>query len=326
MSFSTGFKDRNQNPCQAWLEFGNLKDSDKKRIGEHPCFYRYDKETKANVVCDLTQGFIIIDPFLIKITGFNRGISRNVLSNEVRSVKDKLKVVSYLADKSKKVWFEGSYQDFKASHTMEGIGAKYTNSIYIAIAGEHVGLGAGLVLANLSASGSLCDAWMTFSNKIKTKDFQVKHVRHDPTSWTTKVNGDVTYEVATLGFGADIDPATASAAMDLDITFQEYLQDYLGHGEPLDHTTSQEVAYEETSQEVDFSAAPAALLFKLKDGRKLQDVPLAELLEMSAYLDERGLTAFTNETCKNVKIALDHQQKKANVAKEHELNNEEIPF
>jgi hypothetical protein len=322
MSFSTGFTNRNANPCQAWIQLSKIKDEAGNK-SELPVFVRWDKEKKQNVVCDLTKGFIVLDPDLIKIDGYNRKIQRNVMSNEVRTVHDELTVISYLADNSKKQWFKGSYMEFKDSNLMEGVGAKYANSIYIAISPEQVGLevDAPLVIGNITSSGACCDAWMTFCSKIRPSVFQKQMVVHDNNLWTPKTNGDVHYHVPTFSLGAEITKELAGACIDLDITLQEYLKEYLKTGAVPNHdtetthdtTTNQGQAEDapDQSQDFDEDGKPMALQWVLKDTSTLGDHSIESLEEMAKYLKENNIDPKKNKTCANVHVVLKYRKDEA---------------
>jgi len=333
MSFSTGFKDRSRNPASAWLQMGFMKDADGNRISDDPVFYRYDKELNKNVMCDLSQGFIVLDPFIIKIVGFNQKLKRNVISNEVRGVSDKLTVVSYLENKEKKVWFEGSYSEFKDSNLMQGVGAKYANSIYIAIDPALLAMDSdeSMVIANITASGASCDGWMSFSSKIKPSKLQSHKVAVNYHAWISKTQGDVHYKVPTFEFGKEISTEEATKCVDLDILLQDYLKEYFFKGEPVDHSTSQVVAYEEVSQETEEDMLSKAMSYRLKNGKTLDECDLEELKGMAEYLKEKNVN-MQNETCKNIHIVLDFRIKqKATKASPFEKFIEEeeeddIPF
>lgn len=310
MSFSNGFKDRSRNPASAWIQMGFMKDAVGNRISDDPVFHRYDKDLNENVVCDLSKGFVVLDPFIIKIVGFNQKVKRNVISNEVRSISDKLTVVSYLENKDKKVWFEGSYTEFKDSNLMQGVGAKYANSIYIAIDPALIGMNSdeSMVIANITASGASCDGWMSFSSKIKPSKLQSHKVVVNYNAWISKTQGDVHYKVPSFEFGPEINTEEATKCVDLDILLQEYLKEYFNKGEPIDHSTSQVVAYEEASQENEEDILSNALAYKLKNGKTLNECDLNELKSMAEYLKEKKVN-MQNETCKNIHIVLEFKIK-----------------
>lgn len=107
----------------------------------------YDKETKENVYIDLPFTFLVLDT-LVTITGYSDADQSGYWSNEIRSTqKDELTVRTKHG-----IAKRGLYSEVK-----DLVGAKYTQSVYIAYRGEN-----GLEIGNLKLSGSAIGPWIEF--------------------------------------------------------------------------------------------------------------------------------------------------------------------
>lgn len=308
MSFSEGFKN-NRNPCRVWLE----------QKGE--LFQYWDKEKKENVTVDLDKGFAVLDYELVKVAGYSKKYERNFISNEVRDLRDDLKVVIYMKGNQKEEIATGPWNEIKENLPN---GAKYCQSIYIAIDSSltKINTDDDYIIANIAASGATFGGWLEFFNKVNPSDFQKKEVKVD--GYLPKKQGSVDYFEPVFSWGDEIEKHEASRCVDLDITLQEYLGEYLAKGPSAadQHLENQEIAGEEnqeipeepesseTSKKSTANAfgvgddeeneeIPEFLLQKLKDGSTLNDKSVEELDSMIEQLNEMGIDP-DNQKYKNI--------------------------
>jgi hypothetical protein len=193
-------------------------------------FFSYDKETKENVEMDLPLTFAVLNMDMITLKGYDEKNKQGVWSNEFS--KPEHDVV--LRNK------QGKLLSFKKSEyklnkdAVSGFGAKWTNSIYIAIKNSEGGFsigniqcsGAALTGANDMESkdaSEMEDGWMNFvkvnksklySNFISVSDYKLKK------------KGTAKFTIPVFKLGKVIDEATAPKLDALDRELTEYLDFY----------------------------------------------------------------------------------------------------
>lgn len=277
MSFSKGFKS-NAHVCKYWIQ---MKQADEER--DLPArFIRYDKELKEDVECDLTKGFVVLDYDLITITGYSETLGTGLFSNEVRY--GGILKVQCVRNGKKEVIAEGSYAKIK--DTIKSKGGKYTQSIYILIEAQAIGVDEpGYVIANLRCGGAFYEGWRDFLEKVKPSEFQSNIIQHDDQQWAKKQRGTVKYLTPIFKFKGEIDSDLAGEAIKADEELQAFLTEHLSRGGEVlvDSTEAQDYPPDDDPMTLD-----DCLEFKLKDGTRVGDLPIEQLKSMLNLLDERN--------------------------------------
>ena len=123
-----------ESPCKKFLQWGTVKetiiiDGDEVEKLKGGTFIYYDKENKVKVPIKLPLKFAILNMDLVTFKGFDEGSKQGNWSNEVR---DPGHVVNFRNKLGKIMSFRKS--EYKLNKdALAGHGAKYTQSVYIAV-------------------------------------------------------------------------------------------------------------------------------------------------------------------------------------------------
>lgn len=196
MSFS---KPQLQNPAKKFIEWKS----------DNGSFSYYDKDTQNNETLPLPVYFVVLDE-LSTISGFCEKHKSSIYSNEVRStVRDPLLVKTFKGGER----IAGMYDAIKGS--IKELGGKYTKSVYAMLIAE----GMEPELVNFKFRGAAFSAWL--DKKINTTQYVIC-----VNDFHKEKKGATTYNVPVFS-PIKITPELTQAAIDMDISLQEYLKDYL---------------------------------------------------------------------------------------------------
>lgn len=236
-------------------------------------FEYYDKEEqdekKRNKIIDLSKGFWILDKDLFSVTGFDETTKSNIISNEVRTVDDKLVVKKYTkGNKQGQVIAQGSYSEIKPNlKTLDG---KYTKSVYI----------------KLKETGEVCHIALhgaSFAQWLKDVDNNSKSqnslIIHSATEDGTK--GSLEYKFPVFTVGPEASPAEwAAIVKDDSEILQPYLEAYLAKnagGAPAPAQQQESSIDTTTWRKV-----------KAPDGKLLGEMTYKEVMELDEMMIENG--------------------------------------
>lgn len=235
-------------------------------------FEYYDKDiedkAKRNVIIDLSEGFWILDSDLFSVTGYDEAIKASIISNEVRTVNDKLVVKKY-KDKKAQVILEGSYSEIKPF--LKANDCHYTKSIYIKLksTGE---------VAHLAIGGSVFREWLgTVEAKPK---FSECLIRHAETKDAVKGSLEYRFPVFEVGALATEDEWNEIVKDDAEIV-QPYLKQYF----TTNGTSSTGQSPEESDKQLDTSKWREHLT---PSGKTLAELTFADIMDISEFLVENG--------------------------------------
>lgn len=192
--------DIKENPCKKYLEWNSDN-------GE---FTWYDKEAKTKVAVALPIEFLVLDE-LTTIKGFYEKENAGVWSNEVKNIKEQILNVR---TKSGKI-LSGLYEEIKPS--LEGFGANYTRSLYVAVNTDE-----GFEIWNFQLKGAAFSGWLDFVKEAKKKIYSEKTVCH---SFRNEKKGKVTFTIPEFK-SVSCTEEENEAAKSLDRELQEYLTYY----------------------------------------------------------------------------------------------------
>lgn len=187
------------NPSVRWFQWSS----------ENKCFRYYDGDKKEQVLVPLPFKFMFLDE-LITIKGYSESDKSGFYANEIRDMrKEKLYVKM-----NKVVEASGLYQE--VIKQVEGRGAAFCQSIYIAFMDENK----QLVIGNISAQGSAVGPWIDFKKKNNVNEVAIKVATTvEQKTGAVKFNAPV-FEVAELS------KETNEKAIALDVKLQEYFKSY----------------------------------------------------------------------------------------------------
>ena len=178
----------------------------------------YDKELRKNVPIALPLNFVVLDQ-LSMIKGFSDDYQGSFSSNEVRSVKDTLRVICYGKNNKNETKTyniaEGSYETIKDQ--IKSVGARYTKSVYVVIIDDKN----DLELVNFQLMGSALAP--LFEARIND-DGHVIRLGVNPEQ---KVKGKSTYYEPTFTKLAAATDEVMKQLVEMDEELQSYLKDYL---------------------------------------------------------------------------------------------------
>jgi len=233
-------------------------------------FEYYDRETKQNVQIELTD-FVILDKDLFSITGFVNDTKASIISNEVRTIDDKLIVKSW-KDKKGTVVLEGSYRNLKDT-IKKSRDYKYTKCLYILWQGE---------LCHLELFGATFASWLKdveANNGHENSFISVRGIEDG-------VQGNVQYKFALFEVGQETDKATWNKMIEIDANIlQPHLNAYLsGNGS----STSGSPAPHDTEENESTFNTENWRNFKSLDGTPLGALHRNMILELNQHLIEDG--------------------------------------
>jgi hypothetical protein len=136
------------NPCTKYLKWSSLD----------ACFLEYNKETGENVKHENLEFTCIKD--MVTLKGYSEKHASSLWANEVENLKTQsLNIYCKIKD-NKTVLISGLYADIKAD--AKELGAKYTQSVYIA-----VDVDGTTEIWNLQMTGSGREGWFDFTKTNK---------------------------------------------------------------------------------------------------------------------------------------------------------------
>lgn len=131
-------------PCKLWLQWSS----------DGSIWKAWNKEAKQNDYYESgSLKFIVLD-VLSTITGYNDKAQKGYYANEVRSTKDKFRLMC-----DGKLMAEGTWEELKPVYT----DAKFTASVYAMAKGDTI---PEYTLVNLKLSGASLGAWIEFVRQI----------------------------------------------------------------------------------------------------------------------------------------------------------------
>lgn len=279
MSLSKPAAPRATNPATKYIEWKGSR--------TQGFFQYYDKseedKSKRNKTADLSKGFVVLDGIddkLFSITGYNEALRCNLISNEVRTMKDLIVVKQYVDGKASVV-LQGTYEELKDT-VKESRNYEYTQCFYLFFEGELVHLklkGAGLrqwftdVQPNMNAASS-------FISHSETKD---------------GIKGAVEYKYPCWSVLEKIDQETLDAAIECDSKIlQPYLNTYFAKNPASKQEPVQDVQEEINTSEWRKAESDSGIQlckFSYKELSELQD-SLIESGKHTVLLDYVGHAIF----------------------------------
>jgi len=251
----------NRNPAKKFIRW--------KGAEKQGWFEYYDKEIEdpklRNVKVELSE-FAIVDEDLFSITGYVDETKSSIISNEVRSIEDKLIVKEY-KDKKSKVVLEGTYAQLKETVRASKV-FKYTKCIYILYKGE---------LCHLSLIGSAFKSWIDTVSSVSTNGICYIHQAETKTG----KKGIVEWKYPTFKVGAKIPKAEWDKIVEID---SEILQPYLTEYFNKQSATKTE---ESSAQQVDTTKWRE---FDLPSGDKLGSLNYEQIQDMDIEMVDAGDT------------------------------------
>lgn len=231
-----------ENPCVKFLQWKTIKETVKLNEGtpneqevesiKGGTFVYYDKDTKTNVPIDLPLSFVVLNKDLSCYKGYDETKKRGVWSNEV----EKPEHVVVISTKGEKLFSFKKSEAKLNKDTIKALGAKYTNSVYIAVP-----VGKGYEIWNLQLSGAAFsgapvdfakpteeekkDGWANFIKANKSK-FGSHFI--DVKTYKSKKKGASKFTIPVFSVGEEIDAETGKIFDELDIQLNEYLAYYFG--------------------------------------------------------------------------------------------------
>lgn len=253
-----------KNPAELFIKW---------RGGEDQGYFEYyDKSIKdeklRNVKIDLSEGFAILDEDLMSITGYDDRRRMGIISNEVRTINDKLIVKGYIKGQNPTTLLSGPYSELKETVKESNI-YNYTKNIYIMLRDGR--------LAHLALSGSSFRQWL--SDVQPNSNHGKCWIRHDETK--DAKNGNVKYKFPVFKVGEEISPSDWEEVVNMDgEILQPYLEKYLEKnlsGRPETH--------EDIKEEIDTSKWREQ---KTKDGRIIGKMSMDDIRQHGENLIEEG--------------------------------------
>jgi len=171
----------------------------------------YDKENGIDIEVGLPFSFLVLDT-LHTITGFNESEKSGFWSNEVRNLKNEILVVRTKSG----IKAKGTYDQIKDQ--IKSIGAKYTQSVYIAFKDDTN----ELIIGHIKIAGSALSAWIEFQKKFNVDKCAV-FITDEPKLEKKGSN----YYFSPVFEGQNVSDATNAEADKLDEQLQVYLDTYL---------------------------------------------------------------------------------------------------
>ncbi len=255
MSLSKPREQKSKNPAKKFIKWKGAR--------LQGFFMYYDKDAKKDVQVDLSKGFIILDKDLFSITGFNDVEKSNIISNEVRTIHDKM-VVKEWKDKKSRVLLDGPYSQLKSSVANSKL-FKYTRSVYAYLieTGEMV---------HIQLTGKAFSEFLTsIENHPDTKVVAVKEI-------CDGVQGSVEYKYPTWHYLREAEEEEMGAAIKEDKILQAYLEEYLEKGSSASSSPDGDPEFDASNWRE----------FSLPNGQKLGTMSFHDIIAMRDMLIEAG--------------------------------------
>lgn len=232
------------NPSVRWFQWSS----------ENKCFRWYNAEIKEQVLVPVPFKFMFLDE-LITIKGYSESDKSGFYANEIRDMrKEKLYVKM-----NKVVEASGLYQD--VIKQVEGRGAGFCQSVYIAFVDENKQLAIG----NIAIQGSAVGPWIDFKKKNNVNEVAIKVATSvEQKTGAVKFNAPV-FETTELS------KETNEKSIALDVKLQEYFKSYFNRDKEEEVTPEAKSIAEPRKLEGQEKADVAA---KLK--QELENKPVAK--------------------------------------------------
>lgn len=241
-----------ESPCKKFLQWGTVKetiivDGDEVEKLKGGTFTYYDKENKVKVPIKLPLKFAILNPDLVCYKGYDEGSKQGNWSNEVR---DPNHVVNFRNKAQKLLSFKKS--EYKLNKdALAGYGAKYTQSVYIAVEVNKEFEIWNLQISGGSLSGAPADSfniseeekmdgWFSFTKHNKNKLFS-NFV--EVNTFKLKKKGATKFTIAVFELGKEIKEDDLDKLNILDQELNKYLDYYFVKPEAEEKEVLQETDY-----------------------------------------------------------------------------------
>jgi len=237
-----------ESPCKKYLKWSTIKetikiDGDEVEKIKGGTWQYYDKEKEEKVNVKLPLVFSILNQDLVSFKGYDEKNKRGIWSNEVR---DKDHVVNIRAKDEKLLTFKLS--EYKLSKDkIQGLGGKYTKSVYIAVDVEGTFEIWNLQLSGSSLTGAIDmdnpdpsereDGWFGFTKVNKSKLYS-NFI--EVSTFKMKKKGSSKFTIPVYSLGEEIDAATSDQLNELDKQLTEYLDYYFDKPEAVKEEKKEE--------------------------------------------------------------------------------------
>lgn len=249
-------KEIQDNPCTKFLQWKTLKktvivDEEEVETIKGGSFVYYDKDTKTNIPIKLPLKFAILNMDLACFKGYDESRKRGVWSNEVNKPEQEVVI---RCKEEKLLSFKRSEYKINGDK-IKSLGAKFTNSVYIAVLNEKEWEIWNLQLSGASLTGSpedfnkltedeKKDGWFSFTKHNKSKLYS-NFV--EVASFKAKKKGTNKFVIPVYTLGEEIDDSTAEILNELDVKFNDFLAYYFN--KPLAEVIADKTSKEEEEKE-----------------------------------------------------------------------------
>lgn len=197
----------NTNPASKFLSWKS----------QHQKFAYYDKEKKENIFIEMPFKFLAISRYKT-VKGWNQKKEGSIISNEVKSLNDEIRVNFYPKNGDKYEICRGPWVDIK--ETVDNWDGKYTESVYVMLPdGE---------LANLQLSGASLSTWFEFQKNQTDKFFDNWVVIN---GFKEGKQGAVTFTYPVFEWGSTLKTEEQKLAEGVDKKIEDYEAHYFGNQE-----------------------------------------------------------------------------------------------
>lgn len=194
----------------------------------------YDKEAEQDVEVPLPFSFLVLDE-LSTITGFDESTNSGFWSNDVRDLSKQ----EFIVKKKSGVVARGKYADI--SDKIKGMGAKYTQAVYLAFKDDQ----GELVIGHFKFAGASLSAWIEFKKKWDVMQCAV-FITDEPKLEKKGAN----HYFSPVFEGQKVSEATEAAVKELDKELQAYLNTYFAT-KPYDQDDDNEEVDDEPEEDGD---------------------------------------------------------------------------
>ena len=192
-------------PCKLWLQWSS----------DGSIWKAWNKEKKENeYFATEPLRFIVLD-VLSTLSGFNQKANKGYYSNELRSLKDKFRLMC-----DGHLMAEDTWQNIKASFS----DVKFTASVYVMVKGGDI---ADYTLANLKLSGASLGSWIEFVRQSGGTRALYENIVVGVDRVDSGKTGKVEYTFPVFAIkGKTLSDEASAKADELDISLQGYLDAY----------------------------------------------------------------------------------------------------
>lgn len=192
---------------------------------EHQKFAYYDKEAKENVFVEMPFKFLALSRYKT-VKGWNQKKEGSLISNEVKSLNDEIRVNFYPRNGDKYEICRGPWSDIK--ETVDGWDGRYTESVYIMLENGDV--------ANVQLNGASLSTWFDFQKNKSDMFFDNWVVIN---GFKEGKQGAVTYTYPVFEWGTSLDKQHQEFAEVADRLIQSYEDGYFGAKEETEEPARQ---------------------------------------------------------------------------------------